>query len=152
MFSSNIKTYYKKYYNDDCISLSDDDNDIKDVDYKPDEEYDSEDSEDSDEESKYKNHRKVWTKEDDKYLLKLFLLEYDYADISCYLERTEDAVKARVVKTILCKKYTKKTLNDNMYALCKTFDIKKNDMVRYITYAIPSFELKETTKNRLAFI
>jgi hypothetical protein len=155
------KAYYKNYYNDDCVSLSDEDSDDKnDKDYKPDdkEDYDSNESSECSESldhidfSVYKNHRKVWTKEDDKYLLKLFLLEYSYSDISSHLERTEDAIKARIVKTILCKKYTKKTLNDNIYTLCKTFDIKKIDMVRYITYVIPSFELKQTVKSRINFI
>jgi hypothetical protein len=153
MYNSTHKAYYKNFYNNDCASLSDEDCDeINDIDYKTDdkESYSDENSENSEysDYNQYKNHRKIWTKEDDKYLLKLFLLNYEYSNISSYLERTEDAIKARIVKTILCKKYTKKTLNDNIYALCKTFDIKKDDMIRYITYVIPSFELKETKNNR----
>uniref|UniRef100_A0A6C0J076 Myb-like domain-containing protein n=1 Tax=viral metagenome TaxID=1070528 RepID=A0A6C0J076_9ZZZZ len=139
MFNSSINTYYKNYYNDNCVNLSDDDNKS------------NENSEYKDK-KELKNDGKIWTKEDDKYLLKLVILDYNYKDISDILERTEDAIKARFVKKVLCKKYTKKTLNDNFNTFCKSFDIKRNDMIRYITYVIPSFELKEIKKNRINFM
>lgn len=98
---------------------------------------------------KLKKNRSVWSKTDDIYLLKLILLNCKYDDISYYLERTEDAIKARFVKKILCPKYTKKSLNDNIDNLCNAFDITKDDMVRYIKYAIPSFTLKKCIKTRI---
>ena len=135
------------------------DEDSNDEDYKPDEDereeddYSEEDEKsDYDDNKKYKNHGKVWTKEDDKYLIKLVILDNEYTHISNYLERTEDAIKARFVKKVRCKRYTKKTLNNNFDLFCKSFNIKRNDMVRYITYVIPSFELKEPMRNRINLI
>jgi hypothetical protein len=104
-----------------------------------------------DHENEIKKHYTVWTEDDDKYLLKLILLNYKYYEIAYYLERTEDAIKARFVKTILLPKYTKQLLNDNIDKLCDTFDIAKNDMVRYIKYIIPSFEIK-VSKNKIAHL
>jgi len=101
---------------------------------------------------KLKKNGSVWSETDDKYLLKLILLNCKYDDISHYLERSEDAIKARFVKTMVCPKYTKKSLNDNIDNLCKAFDITKDDMVRYITYAIPSFKITNIQKNRIDYI
>jgi len=150
----------KDYYNDNYVSLSEEDsNDSNDHSNNDSNDHSNDDiNDDSNDDIKYKdlkefkNHGKVWSKEDDKYLLKLVILDYEYTHISNYLERTEDAIKARFVKKILCKKYTKKTLNDNFDLFCKSFNIKRNDMVRYITYVIPSFHLKEPVRNRINFI
>lgn len=101
---------------------------------------------------KYTKNYSKWTKEDELHLAKLILLNYNFETIAKLLYRTEDAVKARFVKKMLIPKYNTTLLNNNIDLLCNTFSISKEDMIKYITYSIPSFKITPPKINKLNLI
>lgn len=112
---------------------------------------------------KKENDDKRWTDEEDMDLLIMIARacnyntgHENYTCIANMLKRTEDAVKARFVKTILFPRYNKETLEGNMDKICNTFYITKEDMTRYIKYVVSSpspvmkYCLKEIIYNKIA--
>lgn len=138
----------------DYISEDEDEDDLNDPDYIPDEDKD-EDEDEEDEKYEYdyiykKNYKNgsIWTNEED-YRLSILISAncFNYENIAYIFQRSEDAIKARIVKKIIFPKYSKKYLNDNMNRLCKIYNINNEDMVRYIKYAESSCDSKKYNYN-----
>jgi len=128
-----------------------DEEDLNDPDYIPNE--DDEDDEDKEYEYDYihkKNYKNgsIWTNDEDYRLSVLISCNcFNYENLSYIFQRSEDAIKARIVKKIIFPKYSKKYLNDNIDRLCKIYFISKEDMVRYIKYTESSCDSKKYNYN-----
>lgn len=122
--------------------------DLNDPDYIPNEDDEDDEEYDCIHKKNYKNGS-IWTNDEDYRLSVLISCNcFNYENLSYIFQRSEDAIKARIVKKIIFPKYSKKYLNDNMDRLCKIYFINKEDMVRYIKYAESSCDSKKYNYNK----
>jgi len=128
-----------------------DEEDLNDPDYIPNEDDEDEDDEEYEYDCIHKKNYKngsIWTNDEDYRLSILISCNcFNYENLSYIFQRSEDAIKARIVKKIIFPKYSKKYLNDNMDRLCKIYVISKEDMVRYIKYTESSCDSKKYNYN-----
>lgn len=78
---------------------------------------------------------KHWTTQEDRQLKLLHRQKKQYHEIASALNRTEDAVKARIIKQCIYPLYDDEYLHSHLQVLSNNLNMNVEDFKRYLKYA-----------------